>query len=458
MIDLNVLNHLKGIIPKSRISNLPEDLTVASYDASKLMAKPDVVIKPLTADEISRILKLANEHSIPVYPRGAATSLTGGAVPVKGGIVIDTSLMNRIIEINKSNLLAVVEPGVVVDDFQKAVEKEWLFYPPDPASADTCTIGGNIATCAGGLRCIKYGVTRDYVMGLEAVLADGSIIHTGSNTLKCTTGYDLTRLFVGSEGTLGVFSSITLKLTIKPEHRETIIAFYDAVNTAIDASQKVLAEGILPTALEFMDEPSTKAVKKYHKEFTIPENTQAILLLELDGPKSDTIRQTDEVQELLQKTSALKVIRAATRIEANNLWAVRKAVSPALYSSANQKFSEDISLPLNRVKEMMGKMKSIESKYGIPLATFGHLGDGNLHVNFLVTVPAQEQILEESIEELFKETVNLGGTLSGEHGIGITKSKYLSMAIPSKEIELMKQIKQLFDPKGIMNPGKIFNL
>ena len=456
MIESNIVKQLQEIIPRERISDLPEDLIVASYDASKRMAKPDLVIKPLTTEEISLILKLANEHSIPVYPRGAATSLTGGAVPVKGGIVIDTSRMNHIIEINKTDLLAVVEPGVVVGDFQKAVEKENLFYPPDPASADTCTIGGNIATCAGGLRCIKYGVTRDYVMGLEVVLADGSIIHTGSYTLKCTTGYDLTRLFVGSEGTLGIFTKITLKLTIKPEHKETIIAFYSAVNDAIDASQKILAEGILPTALEFMDEPSTRAVQNYHKEFTIPEGTKAILLLELDGPKSDNIRQTDKTHALLQKTKALKVIRAADRAEADKLWAVRKAISPALYSVTSQKISEDISLPLNKVKEMMGKIKALEAKYGIPIAVFGHLGDGNLHVNFLVTVSGQEQLMEQAVEELFKETVNLEGTLSGEHGIGITKSKYLSLAIHSREIELMKQIKLLFDPKGILNPGKIF--
>jgi glycolate oxidase len=456
MIDKSLLTRLKSLIPSDRISTSPEDLTAASYDASKRMAQPDVVIKPLNTEEISAILKIANENSIPVYPRGAATSVTGSAVPIKGGIVIDTSKMNRIIEINKNNLMAVVEPGVVVGDFQKAAEKEGLFYPPDPASADTCTIGGNIATCAGGLRCIKYGVTRDYAIGLEAVLADGTIIHTGSHTIKCATGYDLTRLFVGSEGTLGIFTKMILKLIPKPEHRETIIAFYPDANTAVTEAQKILNAGILPTALEFMDEPSTKAVKNYYKEFSFPDETKAIILLELDGAKSDTMRLADETHKILGKGDPIKIIRAKDRKEANDLWAVRKAISPALFSITGQKSSEDISLPLDQIIPMMKIISSLESKYGIPIAVFGHLGDGNLHVNFLASLPAQGQTMENAIEELFKETVALGGTLSGEHGIGLTKSKYVSLAIPSRELEIMQQLKNLFDPKGILNPGKLF--
>ena len=456
MLENIILNKIKSIIPKERLSTQAEDLIAASYDASRQTARPDMVIKPLTAEEISAVIKIANEHSIPVYPRGAATSLTGGAVPTKGGIVIDTTRMNRIISINKTDLMAIVEPGVVIGNFQEAVEKEGLFYPPDPASADTCTIGGNIATCAGGLRCIKYGVTRDYVMGLEVVLADGSIIHTGSYTLKCSTGYDLTRLFVGSEGTLGIFTKINLKLTIKPESQETIIAFYNNVNTAIDSAQMVLAEGILPTALEFMDETSTKAVQKHHTEFTMPENTKAILLIEIDGNKSDATRLADKTYELLSQNNSLKAIKAGNRAEAKSLWAVRKAISPALYSLTSYKISEDISIPLGKVKEMVAAIKDLESAYNIQMAIFGHLGDGNLHVNFLPIAPAQNETLEKAIEQLFKETVCLGGTLSGEHGIGITKSKYLSMAISSREMQLMKDIKKLFDPKNILNPGKIF--
>ncbi|MBI4833953.1 MAG: FAD-binding protein [Planctomycetes bacterium] len=456
MLDNSVLNILKSVIPSDRISTAPEDLTAASYDASKRMAQPDVVIKPIKPEEISAVLKIANENNIPVYPRGAATSVTGSAVPVKGGIVIDTSKMNHIIEINKTNLMAIVEPGVVVGDFQKAVEKEGLFYPPDPASADTCTIGGNIATSAGGLRCIKYGVTRDYVIGLEAVLADGTIIHTGSYTIKCSTGYDLTRLFVGSEGTLGIFTKIILKLIPKPEHRETIIAFYRKVDTAVSEAQKILDNGILPTALEFMDERSTKAVQSYYKEFSMPEGTKAIILLELDGAKSDTLRLADETIKIWENGDAIKILHAKNRIEADNLWAVRKAISPALFSITEQKISEDISLPLNKIIPMMETLAGLEAKYGIPIAVFGHLGDGNLHVNLLTSVGGQEKPAEEAVEEIFKATVALGGTLSGEHGIGITKSKYISLAIPPREFEIMKQLKNLFDPKGILNPGKLF--
>lgn len=454
MLASAVINKLKAIIPSERILLSPEDRLVASYDASKQMAFPDVVVKPKTAEEISAILKLANEHNIPIYPRGAASSVTGGAVPIKGGIVIETSLMNRIIQINKTDLIGVVEPGVVVADFQKAVEKQGLFYPPDPASSEICTIGGTIATCAGGLRCVKYGVTRDYVLGLEVVLADGSIIHTGSHTLKCVTGYDLTRLLVGSEGTLGVFTKITLRLIPKPEHQETIMVFYPESHIAIDEAEKILSSGILPVALEFMDEASTKAVQQYKKDFLIPPDTRAILLIELDGPKLDTIRQADEVHQILEKGLPLKIIRARNRSEAASLWAVRKAISPALWSITSQKISEDISLPLSQIKVMMETIKNLESNYGIPFAVFGHLGDGNLHINFLVSVPAQAQIVKKAIEDLFKETIRLGGTLSGEHGIGLTKLPYLNLEIVGRELKLMRDLKTLFDPRGILNPGK----
>lgn len=456
MLEPIILNKLRSVIPTERISTSPEVLISGSYDASKKMARPDVVIKPLTTPEIAGILRIASEYSIPVYPRGAATSVTGSAVPLQGGLVIDTSRMNRILQINPKDLLAILEPGVVVGDFQKAVEKQGLFYPPDPASSDTCTIGGNIATSAGGLRCIKYGVTRDYVTGLEVVLPDGSIIQTGSQTIKCATGYDLTRLFVGSEGTLGIFTRITVRLIPQPEHRETLIAFYTGTHEAINNAQDVLTSGILPTALEFMDEPSTRAVQNYYKDFVIPPTSKAIILLELDGPKLDTTRQADAVQKILDKGRTLQVIRASNRTEANLFWAVRKAISPALFSITAQKISEDISLPLGQVETMLSSINHIQDRYGIPMAVFGHLGDGNLHVNFLVSVPAQETVLEGAIEELFKETIKLGGTLSGEHGIGLTKSKYLTLAVPSLEMDLMKKIKHLFDPKGIMNPGKIF--
>jgi len=434
---------------------LPEDLAAASYDASKRAAKPDVVIKPLTTEEVSAILKLAHEHSVPVYARGAASGVTGGAVPTKGGIVLDFSRMNRVIQINKQNLTAVVEPGVIVSDFQVSVEKKGLFYPPDPASAEFCTIGGNIAECAGGLRCVKYGVTRDYVIGLEVVLANGSIIHTGSHTLKCVTGYDLTRLFVGSEGTLGIFTKITLRLIPKPEHRETLIAFYPNADTAINAGESILSANILPTALEFVDETSTRAVQNYYKDFTLPAGTKAFLIVELDGPKTDTIRLSEQVQILLERKS-IKVIRAKDSKEAKTLWAVRKAISPSLYSITAQKINEDISLPLDQVKPMLEINKKLEGKYGIPIATFGHLGDGNLHINLLVSVGGQENVVPEAVKELFTEAIKLGGTLSGEHGIGLTKSPYLALEIPEREMEIMKQLKTIFDPKGILNPGKIF--
>lgn len=435
---------------------LVEDRLAASYDASKLQHLPDIVVKPLNATEIAGILKFASEHSTPVYPRGAASSVTGSAVPVKGGIVIDLSLMNRIIEINPINFTAVVEPGVVCADLQKAVSRHGLFYPPDPASADFCTLGGNVACGAGGLRCIKYGTTRDYVLGLEAVLPNGQIIHTGRKTLKRSTGYDLARLFIGSEGTLGIITQIILRLVPKPQSEATFFVFYDNEDSAVKLGLDTLAKRILPRAIEFMDASSLKAVTAYSKELDLPSGIKGGILIELDGDPNDLAGQAKALAELINQSGASKVLRANGAEDAKALWAIRKAVSPALYSITAQKTSEDICVPRDRITHILTVIKSIESKYGIPIATFGHLGDGNLHVNFLISNEAHKSALEKALDELFTETVKCGGTLSGEHGIGLTKSRFLALELSVAEIELMKQLKHMFDPKGIMNPGKIF--
>ncbi|MFA5793678.1 MAG: FAD-binding oxidoreductase [Candidatus Brocadiia bacterium] len=455
---------LRKIISAERISRLPEDRLAASYDASKLQHLPDIVVKPLNAAEISDVLKIASEHATPVYPRGAASSVTGSAVPVKGGIVIDLSLMNRIIEINPVNFTAVVEPGVVCADFQKAVSRHGLFYPPDPASADFCTLGGNVACGAGGLRCIKYGTTRDYVLGLEAVLPSGQIIHTGRKTLKRSTGYDLARLFIGSEGTLGIITQIILRLVPKPQSEATFFIFYDNEPAAVKLGLDTLAKRILPRAIEFMDASSLKAVTAYLKDIDFGKSEirnpkseiGSGILIELDGDPNDLAGQAKALEELISQSRPGKMLRANGPEEAKSLWAIRKAVSPALYSITAQKASEDICVPRDQITHILAVIKSIESKYGIPIATFGHLGDGNLHVNFLISNEAHKTSLEKALDELFTETVKCGGTLSGEHGIGLTKSRFLALELSAAEIELMKQLKTLFDPKGIMNSGKIF--
>ncbi|MDI6787506.1 MAG: FAD-linked oxidase C-terminal domain-containing protein [Planctomycetota bacterium] len=461
-----VYNRLRRIVDASRVSDAIEDRIVSSYDASRIKYLPDVVVKIITTKEVSEILKIAYTEKVPVYTRGAGSSVTGSAVPVKGGILLDTSLMNRIVEISPVDLTAVVEPGVVVTDFQKEVEKYNLFYPPDPASADFCTIGGNVATGAGGLRCIKYGTTRDYVLGLEVVLSDGRIINTGGGTLKKVSGYDLTRLMVGSEGTLGIFTRIILRLIPKPTAESTISAFFDTPDKAIEFGVLLLEKGILPRSLEFMDRACLMAVNKYRPDLKIPPTSQAMILVEFDGQPEDVNNQATQSCKLLEGIQPITLKRAVNKEEAKYLWSVRKAISAALYSITTQKISEDICVPRHAIKPILSYLNEIGASSGIPVAVFGHLGDGNLHINFLVSNPSdrafgtskeQEARLAGVLDKLFTKTIKLGGTLSGEHGIGMTKAKYLPLEWGRDEIELFRAIKQLFDPKNILNPDKIFS-
>jgi glycolate oxidase len=455
-VQQDIYNQLKGIIDSKRLFDSPEARIASSYDASRKQHLPDVIVKPISTKEISEVLKLAYANAIPAYTRGAASSVTGSAVPIKGGIVLDTSLMNRIIEINPINLTATVEPGVIVADFQAEVEKQNLFYPPDPASAEFCTIGGNVATGAGGLRCIKYGTTRDYVLGLEVVLADGRIINTGKGTLKRVSGYDLTRLMVGSEGTLGVFTKIHLKLIPKPRAQSTIAAFFSEPDKAIQFSIDLLNKLILPRAMEYMDALSLKSVAKYKPELQVPPDAQAMLLIELDGAPNDVDEQTGETRKLLQEANPIMFKRAISDKEADYLWSIRKSISAALFSITAQKVSEDICVPRSAISDILRVIAEIEASSGIPIATFGHLGDGNFHVNFLISSKEQENKLPSALNRLFTRTIELGGTLSGEHGIGLTKAKYFPLEWGPDEIAIFKQVKQLFDQKNILNPGKIF--
>ncbi|MBI5779399.1 MAG: FAD-binding protein [Planctomycetes bacterium] len=451
-----IYNQLKDIIDPKRVFDSPEARIASSYDASRKQHLPDVIVNPINTKEISEVLKLAYANGIPVYTRGAASSVTGSAVPIKGGIVLDSSLMNRIIEINPINLTATVEPGVIVADFQTEVEKLNLFYPPDPASAEFCTLGGNIATGAGGLRCIKYGTTRDYVLGLEVVLADGRIINTGKGTLKRVSGYDLTRLMVGSEGTLGVFTRINLKLIPRPQAQSTIAAFFADSEQAIRFSIDLLNKGILPRALEYMDATSLKSVAKYKPELQVPSDAQAMLLIELDGAPNDVDEHTGQVRKLLHDAGPIMSKRAISEKEAAYLWSIRKSLSAALFSITAQKVSEDICVPRSAISDILKVIAEIEASSGIPIATFGHLGDGNFHVNFLISSKEHENQLPSALNRLFTRTIELDGTLSGEHGIGLTKAKYFPLEWGPDEMSIFKQVKQLFDPKNILNPGKIF--
>jgi len=457
-IDEELFRKFEKIVGKEYISDTEVARICHAYDATKQRALPDVVIWPYSAQEISQILQLANERCIPVYPVGAASGMTGGAVPLHGGISLNMNRINRIIEIDEANMTSTAEPGVIVADFQNKVEKLGLFYPPDPASNTFSTMGGSVAECSGGLRGVKYGVTKDYVIALEVVLPTGEIIHTGSKALKSVTGYDLTKLFIGSEGTLGIFTKIIVKLIPLPEKIETILALFTSITDATDAVSSIIASKIVPRALEFIDEEAIKAVRIYKGSGSIKE-TKAMLLIEVDGPVETVRRDALHTMTICKNNKAFNVRKAETEEEVDELWSVRRSISPALYTISKGKINQDICVPRSNLTRMLHKISEISTKHGVTIVNFGHAGDGNIHINIMIdpSVPEEMGRAENAVGDIFKETINLGGTLSGEHGIGNTKSKYLSLEIKPRELKLMKDIKSLLDPNGILNPGKIFS-
>jgi len=457
-IDRELFRKFEKIVGEEYLSDAEVARVCHAYDATKQRAMPDVVIRPSSAQEVSQILQLANERCIPVYPMGAASGMTGGAVPLHGGISLDMNRINRIIEIDEANMTSTVEPGVIVVDFQNEVEKLGLFYPPDPASNTFSTMGGSVAECSGGLRGVKYGVTKDYVIALEVVLPTGEIIHTGSKALKSVTGYDLTKLFIGSEGTLGIFTKIGVKLIPLPEKIETILALFRSITDAIDTVSSIIASKIVPRALEFIDEEAIKAVRRYKDSGSIKE-TKAMLLIEVDGSVETVRRDAMRIMNICKNNKAFDVRKAESEEEVDDLWSVRRSISPALYTISKGKVNQDICVPRSNLTRMLNKISEIGTKHEVKIVNFGHAGDGNIHINILIdpSVPEEMERAENAVGDIFKETVNLGGTLSGEHGVGNTKSKYLSLEVKPRELKLMKDIKTLLDPNGILNPGKIFS-
>ena len=444
---------------KENVITLIEDRVCYSYDATATRQKaiPDVIIKATSTEEVSAVIKVADKFTIPVYPCGARSGLSGGSVPLHGGIVLDTTRMDRILEINPNDLMATVEPGVVTKRFQDEVAKYKLFYPPDPGSAEFSTLGGNVAECSGGMAGLKYGVTRDYVLSLEVVLPDGSVINTGRRTLRSVAGYDLTRLFVGSEGTLGVFTKITVKLIPLPERVETLLAYFNAPEAAADAADGIiLGQGIIPKTLEFVDGICINSIRGYGGA-EIPEKANAFLLIDVDGEASLVEKDVAGVEKTCWEHGAFQVVVAKTAKEREVLWAVRKSISPALFKVAGRKLNEDICVPRSKIKEILRELYSLGERYSIHSACFGHIGDGNVHVNFLYGYGEEdEKKVAEMVEQMLRKVVSVGGTITGEHGVGIAKAEFLPLEVPSQELQLMKSLKKFFDPKGIMNPGKIF--
>jgi len=448
---------LQSIVGKDHCTCKKEDLACYGYDATARIHLPDAVIFPENARQISSIPKLANDEKFFVIPRGAGSGMTGGAVPVRGGLVLATSRMNRIISIDIDNLVADAQPGVITGHFHAAVEKKGLFYPPDPASSDFSTLGGNVAECAGGPRAVKYGVTRDYVLGLEAVLPTGEIIHTGVRTAKGVVGYDLTRLITGSEGTLAVITAMTLKLLPLPETIGTITASFKLMEDAADTVAEIIRRSIIPRNIEFMDNASIRCVESQLK-IGLPVSADALLIMAVDGSHSEVAAGMEKLRTICEKMGAMEICVAKTTEDARNLWRARKAISPALFKYGPDKINEDIVVPRSKIPEMVRRIKALRDETGLTIAAFGHAGDGNIHFNIMLDRrnPKVLKIAEKTIETLFDYTLELGGTISGEHGIGITKMPYIGKEIGKAEMAIMKKIKAVFDPNGILNPGKIF--
>ncbi|MBE0577670.1 MAG: FAD-binding protein [Desulfuromonadales bacterium] len=457
MLSEQIINELQAIVGKANVSTEKADRICYSYDATQQSFLPEVVVHPGSAEEISDILKLANRELIPVFPRGAGSGFSGGSLPTKGGIVLCTERLDRILQIDEENLIAVVQPGVVTETFQQAVEKVGLFYPPDPASLKFSTLGGNVAECAGGPRCVKYGVTKDFIIGLEVVTPTGDIITTGGPTMKGVVGYDLTKLLCGSEGTLGVITRIVIKLLPLPEAKKTMLVLFASIDGAAQAVSAIIRDKIIPTTLEFMDGRTLDCVRQA-TDLDVPTGARAVLIIEVDGDREFLDKQVTRITELIQPLGVVETRVATTPEESEALWQIRRSVSASLRKVNPDKFNEDICVPRSKVPEMIRKVDTIAEKYGIPIVNFGHAGDGNIHVNIMIDkkVPGELHKAEKAIEEVFKGALELGGTMSGEHGVGIAKAAYIPLEITPAAATYMKTIKRALDPNNILNPGKIF--
>lgn len=449
---MNILDAL----PHIKASTDPEELICYGFDACGIEELPSAVLWPEKTEDIIEIMKFAYENGISIVPRGAGTGMTGGAVPLKGAFVLSMEKMNRIIEVDRENLTALVEPGVINGRLQREVEEQRLFYPPDPASMNFCTIGGNVAENAGGPRALKYGVTRDYVMEVEAILPGGDLITLGVKTRKGVVGYDIAGLLVGSEGTLAVLSKVLLRLLPLPDDVVTLLCLFGDIEAAGKSVSQIIASGIIPRTLEFMDSGAIGAVEKL-QPLGLPENTAALLLIEIDGHTETIRKEAEKVADICVKFGA-DVSMAKNEDARNRLWECRRRISPALYHMSPGKISEDIVVPRSRISEVLAGLKRLSEEYGINIINFGHAGDGNIHVNLMVDSSDNEECrkAESLIRAIFGLTLSLGGTISGEHGVGITKKPYIGMEVRESELNLMRGIKKLFDPKNILNPGKIF--
>jgi glycolate oxidase len=455
--DPDVLTKLREIVGDEHV--IVDDLKMEPYgqDAVKEKFPPEAVVFPGTAREVAAILKLANESRFPVTARGGGVGYSGGAVPVEGGIVIGTDRMNKILEINADDLYVVSEPGVTTFALQQAVEAEGLFYPPDPASYKTSFIGGNIAENAGGMRSAKYGVTKHFVMGLEVVTPTGEIIRTGGRTSKNVVGFDLTGLICGSEGMLGIITEATLRLLPLPEATSTVRAAFGSMRAACACITQFTRSRITPVAIEVLDRSSISAIESEFA-FGLSPDAGALMIVSVDGSGTEVERASRAVEQVLRDGGGFDVLRSVTKDEEDKLWDVRRALSPAMKKFGSLKLNEDVVVPRSRVPELIEQVEEIGRRHQTFVVNFGHAGDGNIHVNFMCERDDPEAVARAraAVRDTFEVAIALGGTISGEHGIGYVKAPYLDMAVDETTIDAMKRIKRALDPNGILNPGKMF--
>jgi len=456
MISDVVRSNLRDIVGAPHFLDSLEDRISYSYDAALYESLPEAVVYPGTVEEIAAILRLANEERFAVTPRGAGTGLSGGSIPLAGGLVMVLTRLNRIVEINTDDLYAVAETGVITADLAAAVARHGLLYPPDPASQAVSTLGGNVAENAGGLRGLKYGVTKHYVLGLEVVTPQGEVLHTGSTTVKCVTGYDLTQLMVGSEGTLGVVTKIWCKLVPMPEHKESMLAVFGDVDDAARTVAAIIRSGVIPATLEFLDHVTINAIEDF-KQFGLPRQAEAILLIETDGRRPAAQAEAEKVMAVCRENRAQTIQKADDEAERTQLWQARRAALSSLARVRPTTILEDATVPRSRIPDMVRGVREIAQRHRVVIGNFGHAGDGNLHPTVLTDVRDKEEFAraEKAIDEIFALALSLGGTLSGEHGIGIAKAKYLANEVGRVGLDVMRAIKRALDPNNILNPGKM---
>ncbi len=454
VINDGVLNKLKVIFGPDRASKQPEDLFTYSFDATRQEFPPQAVVWARSEDEICALMRLANEHRFPVYPRGGGTGFTGGALPIHGGVVLSLEHMTEVIEIDQANRFVNAQSGIALGDLKSQLVAKGLFYPPDPSSAKTATLGGSLAECAGGLNCVKYGVTKDWVQSVRAVLPNGEAISVGTKARKNVVGYNLLPLLIGSEGTLAIITEATLRLVPYPPHRQAFVALFDSVTASIESVQQMLMSGVTPSALEFIDRRCLEAANQFLKDKRMPV-AEGLLLVECDGFEPSRIQsELDLLINSCKQCGAQEIHHASSEEERVALWSIRKNLSPAMHAIAPFKTNEDICVPISEIQGILKDAYEIGDKYKIATLCFGHAGDGNIHVNFMTQTEHHPHI-EAAVAELFDATIKRQGSISGEHGIGVTKAPYLEMELGKTVKTLLGEFKKMFDPNNILNPNKI---